>query len=72
MFFVNCSLLGVFCTEIIIRKKNGQVLNKPQMRQLLKKPGGTFLQIQKDILTRKTCPCQSEDNKAEEMAEVAE
>ena len=28
---------GFFCTESIIRKKNGQVLNKPQMRLLLKK-----------------------------------
>ena len=35
-----------FCTENII-KKNGQVLNKPQTRLLLKKnPRGTFLQIQ--------------------------
>ena len=33
------------------------------MRPLLKKPGGTFLQIQRDILTRKTCPCQSEDKR---------
>ena len=31
------------------KKKNGQVLNKPQMRQLLKNPGGTFLQIQRDF-----------------------
>ena len=38
-----------FCTENII-KKNGQVLNKPQTRLLLKKnPRGTFLQIQTDI-----------------------
>jgi len=27
----------------------GQVLNKPEMRLLLKNPGGTFLQIQTDI-----------------------
>ena len=42
--------LGDFCTEnIILKKRNGQVLNKPQMRLLLKIPGGTFLQIQTDI-----------------------
>ena len=42
-----------FCTEnIITKKKNkkiGQVQNKPEMRLLLKNPGGTFLQIQTDI-----------------------
>ena len=47
---IYCSLLGDFCAENIIKKKrNGQVLNKPQMRLLLKIPGGTFLQIQTDI-----------------------
>ena len=30
--FGYCSLLGIFCTENIISKKNGQVLNKPQIR----------------------------------------
>ena len=44
---VYCSSLEVFCTENIT-KKNGEVLNKPQMNQLLKNPGGTFLQIQTD------------------------
>ena len=29
-----------------IKKRNGQVLNKLQMRLLLKNPGGTLLQIQ--------------------------
>ena len=47
---IYCSLFGDFCTENIIknekRKKNYQVLNKPQMRLLLEIPGGTFLQIQ--------------------------
>ena len=39
-FFIYCSLLGDFCTENIIeKKKNYQVLNKPQMRLLLKIPG---------------------------------
>ena len=34
--FVYCSLLGIFCTEnIISKKKNGQVVNKPQIRLLL-------------------------------------
>ena len=33
--FVYCSLLGIFCNENIISKKNGQVLNKPQIRLLL-------------------------------------
>ena len=42
-FFIFCSFLGNFGTENIIKgKKNGQVLNKPQMRLLLKIPGGTF------------------------------
>ena len=49
-FLVYCSLLGVFSTENI-REKNGQVLNKPQMRTLLKNSGGTFLQIQTDTYT---------------------
>ena len=44
LFCVYCSLLGLFCTKKIIRKRNGQVMNKRQMR-----PGGTFLQIQTDI-----------------------
>ena len=43
-FSVYCSLLGLFRTKNIIRKRNGQVMNKRQMR-----PGGTFLQIQTDI-----------------------
>ena len=43
-FSVHCSLLGLFRTKNIIRKRNGQVMNKRQMR-----PGGTFLQIQTDI-----------------------
>ena len=33
--FVFCSLLGIFCNENIISKKNCQVLNKPQIRVLL-------------------------------------
>ena len=42
-FFIFCSFLGNFGTENIIKeKKNGQVLNKPQMRLLLKIPGGIF------------------------------
>ena len=41
---VYCSLLGFYSIENI-RKTNGQILNKPQMRLLLKIPGGTFLQI---------------------------
>ena len=45
------SLIGVFCTEKR-KKKNRQVLSKPQIRLLLKNPGGTFLQIQTDI-----CSC---------------
>ena len=43
-------MLGVFCTENIT-KKDGQLLNKPRIRLLLKNPGGTFLQIQADIYT---------------------
>ena len=39
--FVYCSLLGVFCTGNIIRKKKVQVLNKLQMGLLLKNPGGS-------------------------------
>ena len=30
------------------KNKNGQVMNKPQMRLLLKISGGTFYQIQTD------------------------
>ena len=41
VFFVYCSLLGVFCTGNIIRKKKGQVLNKLQTRLLLENPGGS-------------------------------
>ena len=48
-FSLFCSLLGVFCTETT--KKDGQLLNKPRTRLLLKNPGGTFLQIQTDIYT---------------------
>ena len=33
--------------NICLKMKNGQVLNKPQMRLLLKNPGGNFLQIQR-------------------------
>ena len=44
-------LVRGFCTKNI--RKNVQVLNKPQMRLLLKNPGGSFLQIQTDILYQK-------------------
>ena len=61
-FFVYCSLLRVFCTENIIRKKKGQVLKKPKMRLLLRNPGSTFLQIQTDIYVnlngKKECKCK--------------
>ena len=48
---IYCSFKGDFCTEKIIKKhnENGQVLNKPQMRLLLKISRGTFYQIQTDI-----------------------
>ena len=49
LFLVYCSLLGFFFllkTSKKIKKRNGQVLNKLQMRLLLKNPGGTLLQIQ--------------------------
>ena len=60
--FVFCVLQLVrvfFCIENI-RKTNGQVLNKPQIRLLLRNPGGTFLQIQTDMssdqsLVQKSC-----------------
>ena len=42
-------MLRFFCTENILIKKIGLVLNEPQMRLLLKNPGGTFLQIQADM-----------------------
>ena len=51
-FFVYCSLPGFFCTSNIITK-NGQVLNKPQMR-LAKKSWRYLLQIQTDI---HVCKC---------------
>ena len=46
-FFIYGSLLGDFCTENAIKKreKNGQVLNNPQMRLLLKKSYRDLLQI---------------------------
>ena len=53
-FSVYCSLLGLFRTKNIIRKRNGQVMNKGQIR-----PGRTFLQIQTDIyiyIFVKRCP----------------
>ena len=49
LFLVYCSLLGFFFFTKNIeenKKRNGQVLNKLQMRLLLKNPGGTLLQIQ--------------------------
>ena len=49
-FLIYGSFEGDFCTEKIIfflkKKQNSQVLNKPQMRLLLKISGGTFYQIQ--------------------------
>ena len=42
-------MLRFFCTENILTKKIGLVLNEPQMRLLLKNPGGTFLRVQTDI-----------------------
>ena len=32
-----------------MKSRQHQVLNKPQMRLLLKNPGGTFFQIQTDL-----------------------
>ena len=46
-FWVYCSLLKLFVLKH--EKKDGQLLNKPQMRQLLKNPGGTFLQIHSGV-----------------------
>ena len=37
------------------KRKNGQILSKAQMRLPLKNPGGTFLQIQTDIVFSKYC-----------------
>ena len=48
-FLIYCSFEGGFCTEKIIKKMDGQVLNKPHMRLLLKISGGAFYQIQTDI-----------------------
>ena len=52
IFFIYGSLLGDFCTENAIKKreKNGQVLNNPQMRLLLKKSYRDLLQIQKTFI----------------------
>ena len=51
MFFDLLQLLRGFLywKDHLKKKKNGQVLNKPQMRLLLKISGGTFYQIQTDI-----------------------
>ena len=49
MFFDLLQLVKRCYTVNIIKKINGQVLNKPQMRLLLTIPGGTILQIQTDI-----------------------
>ena len=51
MFFGLLQLVRVFCTEKV-RKRNGQVVSKPQVRLLLINPGGTFLQIYKDIYVK--------------------
>jgi len=59
-FLIYCSLLGDFCSENIILKKNCQVLKKPQMRMLLKNRKGTFLQIQTEIKStaiNRICKC---------------
>ena len=52
-FFNPLKLLsGIFVLKRSLKKKekkNGQVLNNPQMRLLLKISGGTFYQIQTDI-----------------------
>ena len=47
-FFSLLQLVRFFLTKNIEenKKRNGQVLNKLQMRLLLKNPGGTLLQIQ--------------------------
>ena len=52
MFFLSTAAFkGIFVLKRSFKKKkkNGQVLNKPQMRLLLKISGGTFYQIQTDI-----------------------
>ena len=48
-FLCLLQLVKGFCIENFVRKINGPVLNKSQMRLLLKNPGGTFLQIQTDF-----------------------
>ena len=44
-FSIYCSFKGIFVLKRSFKKKNGQVLNKPQVRLLLKLSGGTFYQI---------------------------
>ena len=55
MFFLSTAAFkGIFVLKRSLKKththtdKNGQVLNKPQMRLLLKISGGTLYQIQTD------------------------
>ena len=49
MFFDLLQLLRGFSYGNDHLKKDGQVLNKPQMRLLLKISGGAFYQIETDI-----------------------
>ena len=50
-FWIYSSFKGILVLKRSLKKekKNGQVLNKPQKRLLLKISGGTFYQIQKAI-----------------------
>ena len=48
-FLFNAACKGIFVLKRSLKKWNGQVLNKPQMRLLLKSSRGTFYQIQSDV-----------------------
>ena len=53
-FWSTAAFKGIFVLKILFKKnnnKNGQVLNKPQIRLLLKFSGGTFYQIQTENST---------------------
>ena len=53
-FWSTAAFKGIFVLKTLFKKnnnKNGQVLNKPQIRLLLKFSGGTFYQIQTENST---------------------
>lgn len=73
MFFANCSLLGFFCSEIIIRKKKWSNTEQASNETVAKKKTWRYLLANPDRYTNQENMSVSKwRQKAEEMAEVAE